>query len=956
MDTFDKEILYKISTRNFDEKDEPTLVQNFSNDGDVFSSLYESMRPIYCTGFLFSVAFIKRSGISAFKSILYDLDKLGVRGKILTTDYLFSTEPEAIRELMNLKNIEIRFYQSNKNGFHTKFYLFEHRDNAEIYIGSSNLTAGGIFNNVEWNNKITCSKNDNYYKNTTSEFNKLWNESIPANEYIDIYEKHYIKANLKEKPSNLISIQESIKPNSMQINFIANLRRLIESGAKKALLISSTGTGKTYASAFACKDLKFKKILYIVHRETILRKALDSFTRVYGNDIKSGFLVNGEHSHNNKDVIFASIATIHKDEYLKSFPKNYFDIVIIDEVHRAAAQSYTKVINYFTPKLYLGMTATPERTDGQSIYNLFDHNVACEIRLQDAIENNYVCTFHYYGIKDLIIDNIDYTNDTKKFNFLISDKRVDYILKQASYYGHCGTKVKGLVFCSSVNEAKELSKLFNSRGYRTIKLDGTDNEETRERAISEVQEDDLLKPYLDYIFTYDIFNEGIDIPEINQIILLRPTESLIVQTQQIGRGLRKAYNKEYLTILDFIGNYKTNFLIPVTFVEKKVIGRTSVREKVEKPRIGKSGSTVTFDQISKERIYQSIDTASFNSILDFRKRYEEIKDTIGRIPTIKELYNSGNINFDAVFMNPLYGSYESFLKKYDADYDKCLSAMELRCLEYVSKYISNGKRKEEIEIYQSILNNYLLIDYDYKLEVKTDINSLYENIQNVINCNFDANNINERYKNIKILKEVNNRWILNNSFRKLLNNKDFYDSLKNLIDFGNQRSFEYKAKYKNTPFVLNQTYTRYDICRLMGWKKNIVGLNMGGYYYDNSTNSMNICITYSKANFDESIKYEDHFIDRENLIYYSKNKVTKDTTSKRDRALLDSDKNNVKCMLFVRKNSKDEFYFLGQVKRSNIIDSKETKMPNGQSVVKLLLSLNSPVENGTYSYLTKVSN
>ena len=157
---------------------------------------------------------------------------------------------------------------------------------------------------------------------------------------------------------------------------------------------------------------------------------------------------------------------------------------------------------------------------GQSIYNLFDHNVACEIRLQDAIENNYVCTFHYYGIKDLIIDNIDYTNDTKKFNFLISDKRVDYILKQASYYGHCGTKVKGLVFCSSVNEAKELSKLFNSRGYRTIKLDGTDNEETRERAISEVQEDDLLKPYLDYIFTYDIFNEGIDIPEINQIILL----------------------------------------------------------------------------------------------------------------------------------------------------------------------------------------------------------------------------------------------------------------------------------------------------------------------------------------------------------------------------------------------------------------------------------------------------
>lgn len=956
MDSFDKSILEKITFKRNNEEIEPLLIQNISHNENVFSSLYESMRPIYCTNFIISVAFIKRSGISAFKTFLHDLDELGVKGRILTTDYLFSTEPEAIKELLNLKNIKIRFYLSANRGFHTKFYLFEHRDVAEIYIGSSNLTSGGVFKNVEWNNKITCSKTDDYYKNTTSEFNKLWEMGVPADKYIEIYEEHYLEARIKEIAPHVISVEQQLKPNLMQINFIANLQKLIAGGAKKALLISSTGTGKTYAAAFACHNLAFKKILYIVHRETILRKAAESFTRVYGDDSNIGFLVGNDHDYLGKNIVFASIATIHKSNYLQSFLKDYFDIVIIDEVHRAAANSYKSVMSYFTPKLYLGMTATPERTDGQSIFDLFDHNVACEIRLQDAIENDYVCTFHYYGIHDLVLDGIDYSDDTKRFNFLISDKRVDYILSQASYYGYSGSKVKGLVFCSSVDEAVELSILFKNRGYKTIELDGKDSDEIREKAISLVQEEDLTKPYLDYIFTFDIFNEGIDIPDINQIILLRPTQSLIIQTQQIGRGLRKSFGKEYLTILDFIGNYKTNFLIPITFIEKKVIGRTSVREKVEKPQLGSSSSTVTFDHISKERIYRSVDTASFNSIRDFSKRYLSVKDELGHIPTLSELYQAGNINFDAIFSNPQYGSYESFLEKFDNDYKERFSLQELHYLEYISKFISNGKRDEELDIYDEILMHFNNKSFDYKNVINTEVNTLYDNIINVLNCSFDSINVNSKYHDINTIVCRDNKWLLDDNLRVLLLKNRFEIAFKNLIEFGRQRSGEYSNKYKNTPFVINQTYNRYDICRLMGWKKNIVGLNMGGYYFDKNTNSMDICITYSKANFDDSIKYEDHFIDQRNLVYYSKNKVTIDTKSARDRALLDSDKNNVDCLLFVRKNENDEFYFLGRVKRNSNIESEETKMPSGEKVVKMLLSLENPVDSGTYSYLTKVSN
>ena len=296
-----------------------------------------------------------------------------------------------------------------------------------------------------------------------------------------------------------------------------------------------------------------------------------------------------------------------KPETLARFKKDEFDTIIIDEAHRIGASSYQSIVEYFEPKFWLGMTASPERTDSYDVYEAFHHNIAYEIRLQQALEENLLCPFHYFGITDLQIngETIDEKTGLKDFNKLTSDERVNYVMKQIEYYGYSGDRVKGLMFCSSKNEAILLSEKFNKRGYQTTALTGEDSQEKRELAIEKLVSNDINNK-LDYIFTVDIFNEGVDIPEINQVVMLRPTESPIVFVQQLGRGLRKANEKEYVVILDFIGNYKNNFMIPIALSGDRSYNKDNIRRYVlEGDRVIPGASTIHFDEISKKRIFSA---------------------------------------------------------------------------------------------------------------------------------------------------------------------------------------------------------------------------------------------------------------------------------------------------------------------------------------------------------------
>ena len=384
-----------------------------------------------------------------------------------------------------------------------------------------------------------------------------------------------------------------------------------------------------------------------------------------------------------------------------------------DEAHHSGAESYRKIMEYFQPDFWLGMTASPE-TNRFDVYEIFDHNIAYEIRLQQALEEDLLCPFHYFGITDLSIDgevigDEDSADGLRNFNRLTSDDRVDYVIEQAQYYGYSGDRVKGLVFCSRKEEAKKLSQMFNTRGFRTEALTGEDNESRREEVIERLvmdvsKEERETSDYLDYIFTVDIFSEGVDIPEVNQIIMLRPTQSAIVFVQQLGRGLRKAENKEFVVILDFIGNYKNNFLIPIALSGDRSYNKDNIRRYVmEGDRVIPGVSTIHFDEISRKRIFSAIDAANFSDIKLIRENYTNLKYKLGRIPRLKDFDEHGEMDVCRIFDNNSLGSYYKFLVKYEKEYKIRLSKEEEKVVEFISKKLASGKRIQELEMLRRLM-------------------------------------------------------------------------------------------------------------------------------------------------------------------------------------------------------------------------------------------------------------
>ena len=408
---------------------QPQIIYNDYNSGS--NLLVELLQELQtCKRFYFAIAFITQSGLICLKECLKLLQEKNITGDILTTDYLYFNQPKALQELQQYSNLNIRIY--TKENFHIKGYIFEQNDYYTLIVGSNNLTQTALKANKEWSLKINSLANGALINNTLSQFQQMWQEAMPLT---DIWLKQYTDKyhSLQKLKREFATAQENIStndiaPNKMQQEALKALEKLQQDNKHKALLISATGTGKTYLSAFAVKKANPKRLLFLAHREQILKQACKTFAKIIP-DIQYGIL-SANHKDFHKPYLFATINMLSKEENLTQFAPTHFDYIIIDETHRAGASSYLKILNYFQPQFLLGMTATPERTDGFDIYQLFDHNIAYEIRLNQAMQENLLCPFHYFGITDITVDDQE-INDNSTFNDLTTDARVTHIINQS---------------------------------------------------------------------------------------------------------------------------------------------------------------------------------------------------------------------------------------------------------------------------------------------------------------------------------------------------------------------------------------------------------------------------------------------------------------------------------------------------------------------------------------------
>jgi len=930
----------------------------------VLSTILEELST--CEAFYISVAFVTTGGVATIINSLKSLESKGIKGKLLVSQYLNFTEPEALKKLLKFTNIDLRIATTSNS--HSKGYLFKKSEYLNIIVGSSNLTATALCTNKEWNIKVSALSNSGIADKVITEFNQDFEQGTPVTpKYISEYEAIYRKQKLIVDKRDL-ELNEGrivdIKPNSMQVEALRNLEQLRSEQKTKALLISATGTGKTFLSAFDAKAFEAKKLLFVVHRLTIAKKSMETFQRIFGTD-KSMGLYSGEAREIDKDFLFCTVQTLSRPAHLSQFKPDAFDYIIIDESHRSGAESYQRVLDHFKPKFLLGMTATPERTDGNDIFKLFDHNIAYEIRLNRAMEEDMLSQFHYFGVSEISIDGKS-LDDTKEFNYLTADERVERIIQSAEFYGSDNGITRGLVFCSRNAIAKELSKKFNLRNYNTIALTGENSEDDRGKAIDRLETDDLqLK--LDYIFTVDIFNEGIDIPKVNQIIMIRPTDSAIIFIQQLGRGLRKVEGKGYLTVIDFIGNYTNNYLIPIALFGDTSYNKDKLRKLLsEGSRMIPGASTINFDEISKEHIFKSIDSANMQQFADLKKDYFLLKYKLGRIPMMVDFVEFGSRD-PYSFVN-YSRSYFNFVKRADKDFKLELPQKESKLLELFSNEINNGKRIEETIILNALIKHgeFSVSKLKYHLQEEFRLKTSKETIESSVhNLNFRFTRENKG-GSLLPTAEVNDLSILTNKAGEFALTSQFQAHLKNpvfksyLIDSNKYALELFKKEYNselwNDGFQLYAKYSRKDVFRILNFNENPVAQNVGGYMVSQDGRHCPVFVNYHKDDdISESTKYEDHFINQKEFEWMSKS--NRRISSKDVQSILGSS-GKIRLPLFIKKNNDEgiDFYYMGDLTpNQEQVEQVTIKNDNGKElpVVKILFQLSAPVSTPMYQYLTE---
>jgi superfamily II DNA or RNA helicase/HKD family nuclease len=622
-------------------------------------------------------SFVMKSGVAFLKDALAIATRAGADIKICTGDYLHITQPEGLAELLAIdNNIEIRLWKSNGVSFHPKAYLFKSDSDDCLFIGSSNLSKSALNNGIEWNLSVSNDKtvfnsalneflkvfyagqtvrlNDEtlkdyqaayeHYHKDNPNLAKVWSETEERDLMLPTKKGVYVQPEIIHEPP-ISETYGDIKPRFAQIEALEELEKTREEEYQKALVVMATGLGKTYLAGFFAKD--FKKVLFIAHREEILYQARQSFKNIMSN--KKYGIYNGKYKDSDADAIFASIYTLSMKTHIDKFRPDEFDLIIVDEFHHAAAESYQRVLDYFKPEFLLGITATPDRNDNKDVYAICDGNVAYRLDFLDAINREWLAPFKYYGV----YDETDYSQITWLGTRYDEEELLHVQLKEEmaskildSWEDKKQTRTIG--FCSSIRQANFLSTFFNKQGYKTVSLHSQQKEVGRADAIKMLETGEL-----DVIFTVDLFNEGVDIPPVDTLLFVRPTESLTVFTQQIGRGLRLAPGKKHCVIIDLIGNYRNADVKLSLFDTVRNEGQS---KKIE-PRVPSSCEL-------------NLDLQVVNLLKEMtRKRsprkekllndYLELKNDIGRRPTYLELHLKGHS--ESAHYKQEFNSYVGFL-------------------------------------------------------------------------------------------------------------------------------------------------------------------------------------------------------------------------------------------------------------------------------------------------------
>lgn len=835
-----------------------------------------------CKSFSFSVSFIKKAGLVLLEREIEEALDRGAKGRIITSTYQNFTDIGSLEQFYawqkEYDNFECHLdYECfGDNGFHTKGYLFEYDDSIEFIVGSSNITRFALLKNFEWNVSLISKDNLDSYNDALIEFELIWDKTLELDtKLIEKYRLQLDYAIEKWDMDYVNAMDAKINPNSMQRKALRELRRYRDTGVKKALIISATGSGKTYLAAFDARNFGAKRLLYIVHRESILKDAKDSFVKVFGAERTYGFYTGNENSLE-ADFIFATSNMLGR--HLDSFKKDEFDYIIYDEVHHVVAETGKKIFEYFEPEFILGLTATPERMDNQDIFTLFDQNVPFELRLRDAINNDLVVPFHYYGIRDQLVDYSSKDKMTIAKN-IAEQNNIKFIKSQIEKYRKPGEKLKCIAFCTNIQSCRLMAEELYEEGYHTISLTGINDTGVRIKAFKDLQDENNL---LEIICTVDILNEGVDIPQVNMVLFLRPTESQTVFIQQLGRGLRKYPGKDYVTVLDFIGNnydravqiaMALGTLGKTTYMEKaylKEMIRTNF-ESLDIPEV-----KIEIDDLSKEEIINFIDKTNFNSRVFLEKDYKNFKSYInnGSYPTHMDFLNS-DVSPDLIriikstFSGSKNKSYYNFLKKIDEDTIPMFDDKQIAFINNMEDLLPLAR-----------LDEYLIIEQAIK-EHTIDLKRIEG-----INEHITDKTLENAYNNLKSLGLVaNNEIDLTN-----IEDGEFKDYLLDTLNYGIVRYNREFGEYTGL-FKLYRNYYKEQASRIM--LKNGI-LQKGTYYEDD--------IAYIFAGIKKGeegrLNYKDKFINNKIFQWES---IANASESEKEHL-----RNSKKVHLFIRKMESED--------------------------------------------------
>ncbi|MCI7212587.1 MAG: DUF3427 domain-containing protein [Bacillales bacterium] len=889
-----------------------SFLTNYSND-----TFLQRLKGCFnkCYSFSLTVSFIKEAGLRLIQKEIESALNRGVKGRIITSTYQNFTDIPSLRIFKKWMDTYPNFschldYNSfEDNGFHTKGYIFQTKNGYEFLVGSSNITRFALLKNIEWNVSLTRNKEDKIINEALLEFDSLWNKTNPLSEEIIKKYTTQIEYAIERWDMDYGYNQIKVVPNAMQKAALKEIRRYRDMGEKRALIIAATASGKTFLAAFDAYNFNAKRLLFVVHRDTILNDAKKTFEKIFGSTRTYG-LFTGQEKNLDADFIFATNTMMAT--HLDLFKTNDFDYIIFDECHHITNTTYEKILNYFTPAFLLGLTATPERMDKQDVFAIFNYVVPYELRLRDAINNDLVVPFKYFAVRDEMIDY----SDKEKVNFLKNyfkdDNHIQFISNQIEKHRPEG-KLKAIGFCRSIDHAREMSLQMDGLGYHTTYLTGENNTGERSKAFEDLADDNND---LEIIFAVDILNEGVDLPSVNMVLFLRPTESQTIFIQQLGRGLRKYKGKDHLTVLDFIGNsYDRSTQIALglgslsssTVLEKALLS-SLVRNDFKD--LGLPGVEIHFDERSKEEILKHIENTNFNTAFRLRSDYFSFKKYLAekRYPSHMDYLNSDCapdlLRFlKAKMKGKKNYSYYNFLRNIGEDVP-LFNESEIRLLEVISDLLPLTRREEYLIIKQVLDSQ---IDFDL-------LTKEYKRV-NPYSLKTAADNL------------ISRKVIINSNPYKLNYEKGkgtaFEDFLVDLLEYGLER-YENEFGDFEGPFKMYGNYQKDKIMMEIDGKQYSY---MQGTKYDRKNKITYVFVglekdKVAKGNFD----YKDKFLSPSIFQWESVNKTTKDNAEGKKLFATKI------VHLFVRKVDEEDgivlpFTYFGTGKFTNCRDSQNDDKP-----------------------------